>query len=64
MTDVTNTLIDRQARLRAIAELARALGEGLPGDGWHLANAIVELARGTKTIDDVREELGEGWEGL
>jgi hypothetical protein len=64
MTDVTSTLIDWGARMRAIAEISGALEDGLPGDSWHLAHAITELAKGTKTIDDVREELGDGWEGL
>lgn len=45
-------------RLAAIQKLADALGDYLPGDAWHLANTIKQLAEDTVTVAEALAEDG------
>lgn len=56
--------VERRARDRAIASVADALTDDVPGCCYPLVDAIRRLARGTALVSDVRDELGEGWEDL
>ena len=44
-------------RLALIAEFADALTDFLSGDGWHLADSIRAVARGTRSVDEARAEV-------
>lgn len=46
-------------RLAAIAQIADALMDSLPGDNWSLARAIEQIARGEQTPDEALAELEE-----
>lgn len=50
--------------MEAIAQLADGLTDSLSGDEWSLAVAIKDLAKGSASVDDVAERLGEEWEDL
>ncbi len=45
-------------RLAAIQKLADALGDYLPGDTWHLAHTIKQLAEDTVTVAEALAEDG------
>lgn len=45
-------------RLAAIQKLADALGDYLPGDAWHLAHTIKQLAEDTVTVAEALAEDG------
>ncbi|MET7616978.1 hypothetical protein [Streptomyces sp. NPDC005408] len=47
---------ERDERLATAAQLARALGDALPGDGWHLADAIRRLCAGEVTAQQALDE--------
>lgn len=64
MSETTSTLIEQQARLRAIASIASALMDGPPADTWHTLSVLHAIATGDQTIDQARRNLGEGWESL
>ncbi|MEU2393988.1 hypothetical protein [Streptomyces sp. NPDC007369] len=42
---------EHESRLAAAAQLAAALGDALPGDGWHLAETIRRLCAGELTAE-------------
>lgn len=46
-------------RLAAIQQLAGALKDYLPGDAWHLAHAIEQIASGAKTPAEALAEVDE-----
>lgn len=46
-----------QERFALIGEIAEALADSLPGDNWHMADAIRHLAKGDKTPPEVRADL-------
>ncbi|MCF2531733.1 hypothetical protein [Yinghuangia soli] len=56
VADAIRESSDARPRLVSIAQLADALGDQLPGDGWHLAHAIKRLADGTVTPDEIAAE--------
>ena len=60
--DWTPPANDVAERLKAISEIADAIDP--PGDTWALTHAIVRLAKGTYTVAQAREWLGDGWETL
>lgn len=43
---------ERGERLAAIAQLASGLKDYLPGDAWHLAHAIEQVALSERTPDE------------
>lgn len=56
---ITETEADRDAhaeRLATAAKLAGALGDYLPGDGWHLADAIRRLCEGDITPEQALDD--------
>lgn len=46
-------------RLATAAELARALGDALPGDEWHLADAIRRLCSGEATPEQALADTAQ-----
>lgn len=56
---ITETEADRDAhaeRLATAAKLAGALGDYLPGDGWHLAETIRRLCEGEITPEQALDD--------
>jgi hypothetical protein len=52
-------ITDQSDRLELIAGFADALADRLPGDSWHLAHAIREVALGHMTIDEAVASVSE-----
>jgi hypothetical protein len=55
----TPTPADAAERLATIQRLAAALKDYLPGDAWHLAHAIEQIAAGRKTVAEAMAEVDE-----
>jgi len=49
---------DADERLSVIAEIASALKDSLPGDNWHAAHAIQQVAEGKRGPAEALAELG------
>jgi hypothetical protein len=57
--EITVDLSEANERLTAIQQLASALKDYIPGDAWHLAHAIEQIADGTKTVAEAMAEVEE-----
>lgn len=49
---------DESERLSVIARIASALKDSLPGDNWHTAHAIQQIAEGQQMPAEALNELG------
>lgn len=54
------SVLEMGARLATAAQLASALCDYLPGDGWELASAIARLCRGEITPEQAMSETEDG----